>query len=65
MERRAGEGIGAGKGIGAGDEFGAGDGKLCGEDGGGEKTEEQTPRFSKKFSTFFFSSAVMDMHLLQ
>ena len=57
MERGAGEERGTGeKGCG-------GDEEWCGEDGDGEKTEEETPRFSKKFSTFFFLSAVMDTHL--
>ena len=51
--------------MGAGEDIGAGDGEQCGEDGGVEKTEEETPRFSKKFSKFFFLCALMDTHLFQ
>ena len=57
--------MGAGEKMGTGEEIGAGDEERCGEDGGKEKMEEETPRFSKKFSKFFFLSAVMDTHLFK
>ena len=47
---------GAGEERDTGEKGCAGDEEWCIEDGDGEKTEEETPRF-------FFSSAVMDSHL--